>query len=120
MKPLKRPVRRALLSVHVAVSVSWLGLSPGLLALGITAYATADASLTVAADRAMQAAGVPDSSLIAAPIVATSTYLLMTVISVLKPRGLTRRGRRMRASAYARPPGRESVRSRGTRVAGTR
>ncbi|MFE2626131.1 DUF2269 domain-containing protein, partial [Streptomyces caelestis] len=27
MKPLKRPVRRGILVAHVAVSVSWLGLT---------------------------------------------------------------------------------------------
>ncbi|CAL9470760.1 hypothetical protein SUDANB38_02849 [Streptomyces sp. enrichment culture] len=157
VKPLKRPVRRTLLVVHVAVSVSWLGLSLGLLALGLTAYTTADPSLTSAAYRAMgvfadwlllpvaaitlvsglvlslgtswglarhywvwtkfwltlvtaaatvfalrpeianaAAAGVPDSSLVAAPLVSTSAYLFMTAISVLKPWGLTRRGRRLR------------------------
>ncbi|MEV3989659.1 DUF2269 domain-containing protein [Streptomyces sp. NPDC049837] len=180
MKPLKRPARRALLVLHVAVSVSWLGLTIGLLALGVTAYTTADASLTKAAYRAMKvfgdwllapaalaalisglvlslgtpwglarhrwvwvkfwltvitaaatvfslrpeidraaAAGVPDSSLVAAPIVATGAYLFMTAISVLKPWGLTRRGRRLRASTQvkqARPPGREPFQTRGTRV----
>ncbi|GGZ86384.1 hypothetical protein GCM10010344_62310 [Streptomyces bluensis] len=33
------------------------------------------------------------------PIVSLSAYVFMTVISVLKPWGLTRRGRRLRASA---------------------
>ncbi|WP_175411314.1 DUF2269 domain-containing protein [Streptomyces sp. TRM64462] len=161
MKPLKRPVRRALLVFHVAVSVSWLGLSLGLLALGVTAYTTADTSLTEAAYRAMKVfadwlllpialatlvsglvlslgtpwglarhrwvwtkfwltlatatatvfalrpeiahaagAGVPDSSLVAAPLVSTSAYLFMTVVSVLKPWGLTRRGRRLRKQGH--------------------
>ncbi|MGA4840856.1 DUF2269 domain-containing protein [Streptomyces sp. G45] len=36
------------------------------------------------------------SDLIAGPIVSLSAYLFMTVISVLKPWGLTRRGRRLR------------------------
>ncbi|MFB9515525.1 hypothetical protein [Streptomyces purpureus] len=160
MKPIQRPVRRALLVVHVAVSVSWLGLTLGLLTLGTTAYTTRDSSLTEAAYRAMKvfgdwllapvalttlvsglvlalgtpwglarhrwvwikfwltvitagatifslrpeidraaAAGVPDSSLLAAPSVATAAYLFMTAISVLKPWGLTRRGRRLRASS---------------------
>ncbi|MFI6084522.1 DUF2269 domain-containing protein [Streptomyces sp. NPDC051217] len=169
MKPLKRPARRALLVVHVAVSVSWLGLTLGLLTLGITAYTTGDSTLTDASYRAMnvfadwllapvvvvtlvsglvlslgtpwglaryhwvwikfwitlvtgaatvfalrpgigQAAdsgGVPDISLVAAPAVATGAYLFMTVVSVLKPWGLTRRGRRHRAAA------------RGTRTGGT-
>ncbi|MEU8525385.1 DUF2269 domain-containing protein [Streptomyces sp. NPDC048629] len=160
MKPLKRPARRALLVVHVAVSVGWLGLTLGLLTLGITAYATAEPSLTQAAYTAMDvfadwllapialaalgsgvvlslgtpwglarhrwvwikfwitlgtaaatvfalrpeishaaAAGVPDISLVAAPSVATTAYLFMTAVSVLKPWGLTRRGRRPRKSA---------------------
>lgn len=163
VKPLKRPVRRTLLVVHVAVSVSWLGLSLGLLALGITAYTTADTSLTEAAYRAMRvfadwlllpvaavtltsglvlslgtpwglarhywvwtkfwltlataaatvfalrpeiahaaATGVPDSSLVAAPLVSTGAYLFMTAISVLKPWGLTRRGRRLREARAGR------------------
>ncbi|WP_405797113.1 DUF2269 domain-containing protein [Streptomyces sp. NBC_01506] len=159
MKPLKRPARRALLVVHVAVSVSWLGLTLGLLTLGITAYTTGDSTLTEASYRAMKVfadwllvpvavltlvsglvlslgtpwglashrwvwvkfwltlitaaatafalrpeisnaagnGGVPDISLIAAPSVATGAYLFMTVISLLKPWGLTRRGRRLRA-----------------------
>ncbi|MFJ7064232.1 DUF2269 domain-containing protein [Streptomyces sp. NPDC101115] len=165
MKHLQRPVRRALLVVHVAVSVSWLGLSVGLLTLGLIAYRTQDPSLTQAAYRAMKvfadwllgpvalvtlgsglvlslgtpwglarhrwvwikfwitvatatatvfalrpeishaaAAGVPDSSLVAAPIVSTTAYLFMTAISVLKPWGLTARGRRLRGSATRRAP----------------
>ncbi|MEV6331398.1 DUF2269 domain-containing protein [Streptomyces sp. NPDC051909] len=165
MKHLQRPVRRALLVVHVAVSVAWLGLSLGLLTLGLTAYTTQDPSLTQAAYRAMKvfadwllapvalvtfgsglvlslgtpwglarhrwvwikfwltlataaatifalrpeiahaaAAGVPDSSLVGAPVVSTTAYLFMTAISVLKPWGLTRRGRRLRASAARRAP----------------
>ena len=166
VKHLKRPARRALLVVHVAVSVGWLGLTLGLLALGIAAYATADPSLTEAAYRAMKvfadwllapialatfgsgvilslgtpwglarhwwvwlkfwitlgtaaatvfalrpeiahaaAAGVPDISLVAAPSVATSAYLFMTAVSVLKPWGLTRRGRRLRTSARSTSSG---------------
>lgn len=165
VKPLKRPVRRALLVVHVAVSVSWLGLTLGLLTLGITAYTTGDPTLTDASYRAMKvlsdwlltpvvvitlvsglvlslgtpwglarhrwvwikfwitlvtgaatvfalrpgivhaasSGGAPDSSLVAAPSVATAAYLFMTVISVLKPWGLTRRGRRLRAERVGRP-----------------
>ncbi|MFD4016076.1 hypothetical protein [Streptomyces sindenensis] len=40
MKPLKRSVRRGRLVAHGAVSVSWLGLTTGLLALGLTAFTT--------------------------------------------------------------------------------
>ncbi|MET4927654.1 hypothetical protein P3L51_35755, partial [Streptomyces sp. PSRA5] len=50
--------------------------------------------------------GVPDISLVAAPSVATAAYLFMTVISVLKPWGLTRRGRRLRAASADRRAGR--------------
>ncbi|MGW4037175.1 hypothetical protein ACWEIM_12945 [Streptomyces sp. NPDC004778] len=76
MKPLKRPVRRGSLVAHVAVSVSWLGLTVGPLALGITACTT----------------GGPAT-------VGAATYLFIAAISILKPWGLTRRGRRLRFSA---------------------
>ncbi|MGW6566978.1 DUF2269 domain-containing protein [Streptomyces sp. NPDC054975] len=160
MKHLQRPARRALLVVHVSVSVAWLGLSVGLLTLGTTAYTTGDPTLTEAAYRAMKvfadwllapvavvtlvsglvlslgtpwglarhrwvwikfwitlatatatvfalrpeiehaaASGVADASLVAAPTVSTAAYLFMTAISVLKPWGMTRRGRRLRVSA---------------------
>ncbi|MEU8826150.1 DUF2269 domain-containing protein [Streptomyces sp. NPDC048636] len=163
MRQLKRPVRRALLVVHVVVSAAWLGLSLGLLALGITgatagsteaagaAYrsmnvigdwllipvsllalvsgvvlslgtpwglarhrwvyvkfwltlvttgATAfalrpsinDAVADAAAGREVEAAG----SLVAAPTVSLSVYVFLTAISVIKPWGLTARGRRLR------------------------
>ncbi|MER5894926.1 DUF2269 domain-containing protein [Streptomyces sp. NPDC001876] len=159
MKPLKRPVRRTLLVAHVAVSVSWLGLTVGLLALGLAAFLTGDTSMTEAATRSMKvfgdwlvvpvallsllsglvlslgtpwglarhrwvwtkfwltlitaglsifslrpgideaaAQGVADIDLVIAPSVATATYLFITAISVLKPWGPTRHGRRLRAS----------------------
>lgn len=50
-------------------------------------------------------AGAPmtnPSDLIAGPIVSLSAYLFMTVISVLKPWGLTRRGRRQRGENHRR------------------
>ncbi|MER6599419.1 DUF2269 domain-containing protein [Streptomyces parvus] len=160
MKPLKRPVRRGLLVAHVAVSVSWLGLTVGLLALGITAFTTGDPATVGAATRAMKifgdwlvvpvallalvtglvlalgtpwglarhrwvwtkfwltlittglsifslrpgidaaaADGAVNINLVVAPSVATGTYLFITAISILKPWGLTRRGRRTRFSA---------------------
>ncbi|MER5883859.1 DUF2269 domain-containing protein [Streptomyces sp. NPDC001941] len=163
-KRLGRRPRRAWLVVHVAVSVSWLGLTLGLLALGITAYTTEDASLTAASYRAMRvfadwllvpvsliallsgvvlslgtpwglalhrwvwikfwltlvtagatifslrpgilrsaADGIANPSLVAAPSVATSAYFFMTAVSVLKPWGPTRRGRRLRAATNVRP-----------------
>ncbi|MFC8701621.1 DUF2269 domain-containing protein [Streptomyces anulatus] len=160
MKPLKRPVRRGILAAHVAVSVSWLGLTVGLLTLGITAFVSGDPATAEAATRSMKtfgdwlvvpvallslvsglvlslgtpwglarhrwvwtkfwltlvttglsifslrpginaaaADGVADIDLVIAPSVATATYLFITAISVLKPWGLTRRGRRLRISA---------------------
>ncbi|MER6995328.1 DUF2269 domain-containing protein [Streptomyces sp. NPDC000410] len=53
--------------------------------------------VNAAADEA--AAGIPvqdPTGLLAAPIVSLSAYLFMTAISVLKPWGMTRRGRRLK------------------------
>ncbi|GGR61751.1 membrane protein [Streptomyces aurantiogriseus] len=163
---LNRPARRAFLVVHVAASAGWLGLTLGLLALGIAATTTGSATTVEASVRAMKlfadwlllplafltllsglvlslgtawglarhrwvytkfwltlatttatvfalrpavnsavaavAAGgpLPDAGdVLFGPIVSLSAYLFMTVISVLKPWGLTRRGRRRRAAA---------------------
>ncbi|MFS8203208.1 DUF2269 family protein (plasmid) [Streptomyces sp. CWNU-52B] len=162
---LNRPARRATLVVHVAASACWLGLTLGLLALGITAATTGSAETVEASVRAMKtftdwlllplafltllsglvlslgtpwglarhrwvytkfwltlatvtatvfalrpgvgsavtavSAGgpLPDSGdVLFGPIVSLSAYLFMTVISVVKPWGLTRRGQRMRAA----------------------
>ncbi|MEV6395327.1 DUF2269 family protein [Streptomyces sp. NPDC051907] len=169
MKPLKRPVRRAVLVVHVAASAGWLGLTLGLLALGLTAATTESAAMIEAACRSMKvftdwlviplalltllsglvlSLGTPwglarhrwvytkfwltlitftaslfalrpsvsDAAetvgsgasladpldLVMGPAVSLSTYVFMTVISVLKPWGLTKRGRRLRVSATSR------------------
>lgn len=166
VKPLKRPVRRATLVVHVAASAGWLGLTLGLLALALTAYTTESASVIEASYRSMRvftdwlvlpvafltlvsglvlslgtkwglarhrwvfikfwltlatttgsalalrpgvssaadtvAAGgtvTEPRDLLMGPVVSLTAYLFMTVISVLKPWGLTRRGRRLRVSA---------------------
>ncbi|MFD5627569.1 DUF2269 family protein [Streptomyces sp. NPDC127072] len=163
---LSRPARRANLVVHVAASACWLGLTLGLLALGITAATTGSAVSVEASVRAMKlfadwlllpvalltllsglvlslgtpwglaryrwvftkfwltlatitatlfalrpavnsavsavAAGdtLPDvGDVLFGPIVSLSAYLFMTVISVVKPWGLTRRGRKLRAAA---------------------
>ncbi|QFQ98005.1 DUF2269 domain-containing protein [Streptomyces phaeolivaceus] len=164
-----RPVRRALLVVHVAVSAAWLGLTLGLLALGVTAGTTGAAVTVEASVRAMElfadwllipvgvmtfasglalslgtkwglarhrwvwtkfwltlatltatvlalrpgvntavtavAAGgpLPDAGdVLFGPLVSLSAYVFMTVISVLKPWGLTRRGRHLRAATAHR------------------
>ncbi|MGW8883323.1 DUF2269 domain-containing protein [Streptomyces sp. NPDC055749] len=160
MKPLNRRTRRSVLVAHVAVSVSWLGLTVGLLTLGLTAFFTGDPTTAQAATRAMKIfgdwlvvpvallsllsglvlalgtpwglarhrwvwakfwitlvttglsifslrpgineaaeGGVINSDLVMGPAVASATYLFVTAVSVLKPWGLTRRGRQLRVSA---------------------
>lgn len=166
MKPLKRPVRRATLVVHVAASAGWLGLILGLLALALTAYTTESASAIEASYRSMKvftdwlvlplalltltsglvlslgtkwglarhrwvfvkfwvtlatttasvlmlrpgvsrAADIVASGgmvaeprdLLMGPAVSLTAYVFMTVVSVLKPWGLTRRGRRIHGAA---------------------
>ncbi|MFJ8596113.1 DUF2269 family protein [Streptomyces sp. NPDC093598] len=163
---LGRPARRAALVVHVIASAGWLGLSLGLLALGITAATDGSPATVEASVRAMKlfadwlllpaafltllsglllslgtvwglaryrwvytkfwltlatttatvfalrpgvnsavtavAAGgpLPDAGdVLFGPVVSLSAYVFMTVISVLKPWGPTRRGRRLRAPA---------------------
>ncbi|MFG2740777.1 DUF2269 domain-containing protein [Streptomyces chartreusis] len=168
-KRLSRPARRAVLVVHVVASASWVGLTLGLLALGITAAGTGSAVTVEASVRAMKlfadwlllpvafltlvsglvlslgtqwglarhrwvyvkfwltlatttatvfalrpgvnsavaavAAGgpLPDSGdVMMGPIVSLSAYVFMTVISVLKPWGPTKRGRRLREASGRR------------------
>ncbi|WP_435840304.1 DUF2269 domain-containing protein [Streptomyces chartreusis] len=168
-KRLSRPARRAALVVHVVASASWVGLTLGLLALGITAAGTGSAVTVEASVRAMKlfadwlllpvafltlvsglvlslgtqwglarhrwvyvkfwltlatttatvfalrpgvnsavaavtAGGpLPDAGdVMMGPIVSLSAYLFMTVISVLKPWGLTKRGRRLREASGRR------------------
>lgn len=171
-RKLSRPARRGVLVVHVVASASWLGLTLGLLALGITAGSTGSAVTVEASVRAMKlfadwlllpvafltlvsglvlalgtpwglarhrwvyvkfwvtlatttatvfalrpgvnsavgavAAGgpLPDAGdVLFGPIVSLSAYVFMTVISILKPWGLTRRGRRLRAASARPRPG---------------
>ncbi|MFJ8073487.1 DUF2269 domain-containing protein [Streptomyces sp. NPDC096176] len=166
MKPLTRPVRRAILVVHVAASAAWLGLTLGLLALALTAYTTKTTSMIEASYRSMNvftdwlvlpvalltllsglvlslgtkwglarhrwvyikfwltvatttasvlvlrpgvsraADTVASDGMVAeprdvlmGPAVSLTAYLFMTAISVLKPWGLTRRGRQKRVLA---------------------
>lgn len=163
---LSRPARRAHLVIHVVASAGWLGLTAGLLALGITANTTGEPAAVEASVRAMKlfadwlllpiafltlagglvlslgtpwglarhrwvwtkfwltlatvtatalalrpgvnaaadavSAGhaLPDGGdVLFGPVVSLTAYVFMTVISVLKPWGLTRRGRRLRAAA---------------------
>ncbi|AQS66162.1 DUF2269 domain-containing protein [Streptomyces pactum] len=163
---LSRPARRASLVVHVVASAGWLGLSLGLLALGVTAATTASPVTVEASVRGMKlfadwlllplafltlssgvvlalgtpwglarhrwvytkfwltlatttatvfalrpgvnsavaavAAGgaLPDAGeVLFGPVVSLSAYVFMTVISLLKPWGQTRRGRRPRGTA---------------------
>jgi hypothetical protein len=169
VKPLKRPVRRTTLVVHVAASAGWLGLTLGLLALALAAYTSESASMAEASYRSMEvftdwlvlplalltlasglllslgtpwglarhrwvfikfwltlatttasvlvlrpgvdrAAGTVASGgvvaeprdLLMGPAVSLTAYVFMTVVSVLKPWGLTRRGRRLRVSTSSR------------------
>ncbi|WP_454611755.1 DUF2269 domain-containing protein [Streptomyces collinus] len=169
---LSRPARRASLVVHVVASAAWLGLTVGLLALGVTAATSASPVAVEAAVRCMKlfadwlllplalltlasglllslgtpwglarhrwvytkfwltlgttvatffalrpgvdsaveavAAGgpLPDAGdVLFGPVVSLSAYVFMTVLSLLKPWGLTRRGRRLRERpAGVRPP----------------
>ena len=68
MRKLRRPAYRALVITHVAVSVSWLGLSLGLLVLGLWATTTADPASRYAA----VAAAATLAGTIAVPIGATA------------------------------------------------
>ncbi|UNO40917.1 DUF2269 domain-containing protein [Streptomyces sp. MST-110588] len=54
MRQLPRPARRALLVVHVAVSVGWFGLTLGLLTLSVTGWATGSPDIAVVTHRAMK------------------------------------------------------------------
>ncbi|MER0446972.1 hypothetical protein ABR738_20795 [Streptomyces sp. Edi4] len=93
MKHLRRRVRRVCLVVHVAASACWLGLAVGLLGLGLSAFL-----LRLEINNAVTA-GVPDTSLVAAPVVSSFAYFFMTAISVLKSWGATARGRKYRADS---------------------
>jgi hypothetical protein len=163
MPQLPRPARRAVLVVHVTVSVGWLGVSLCLLALAVAGARDPDAfaepaylSMKLFADwlllpvalvslgtglvlslgtawglarhrwvftkfwptlaataltvfsfkpgatqaAAMVAAGetVPSTDLLIPPAVSLALYAFLTAVSVLKPWGPTRRGRRLRAA----------------------
>ncbi|MFH9333709.1 DUF2269 family protein [Streptomyces althioticus] len=168
---LVRPARRAVLAVHVVASAGWLGLSVGLLALGLAANTTGAPATVEASVRSMQlfadwlllpvalltlgsglvlALGTPwglarhrwvwtkfwltlattaatafalrpgvndavaavsaghplpdGGDVLMGPVVSLSAYVFMTVISVLKPWGLTRRGRWLREAARGPAP----------------
>ncbi|GAA4659398.1 hypothetical protein GCM10023324_06290 [Streptomyces youssoufiensis] len=57
MRQLTRPTRRAVLVVHVVVSVGWLGVTCGLITLAIAGAATDSAEAAEAAYRAMKVFG---------------------------------------------------------------
>ncbi|MFI9050582.1 DUF2269 domain-containing protein [Streptomyces sp. NPDC053427] len=85
MPQLRRPARRALLVVHVAVSVGWLGLTLGLLALSITGYTTASPDLAAVSYRAMKIFG--DWLVLPVALIALVSGL---VLSLGTPWGLAR------------------------------
>lgn len=167
---LSRKVRRTVIVVHSVASASWLGLTIGLLALGIRAYTSKapetmtfayramdvfgeymlapvslltlvsgvvlslgtpwglirykwvavkfvltlitvglvlfsmNPGLSEAADTAVAGKPVPNDILIVAPSVATSAYVFMFALSIVKPWGLTRWGREVKAARAARRP----------------
>ncbi|MFD9206910.1 DUF2269 domain-containing protein [Streptomyces sioyaensis] len=85
MQQLSRPARRAVLVLHVAVSVGWLGLTLGLLALGLTGYTTGSPDMATAAYRAMKVFG----DWLVLPI-ALMSLLSGLVLSLGTPWGLAR------------------------------
>ncbi|MEU1801866.1 DUF2269 domain-containing protein [Streptomyces sp. NPDC019937] len=179
MQQLKRPARRALLVVHVVVSVGWLGLTLGVLALGITGATAGSAEAAAGAYRSMNVLGdwllIPVSllsllsgvvlslgtpwglarhrwvyvkfwltlvttaatafalraridaamadvsagravgattDLVLAPSVSLGVYVFLTALSVIKPWGMTARGRRLRGNGRLRGAGSGRVGSR--------
>ncbi|MGK3106317.1 DUF2269 domain-containing protein [Streptomyces sp. WAC05858] len=85
MQQLTRPVRRGLLVVHVVVSVGWLGLSLGMLALGITGAVADSAEEAGAMYRSMNVLG--DWLLIPISLLAPASGI---VLSLGTPWGLAR------------------------------
>ncbi|MDT0378932.1 DUF2269 domain-containing protein [Streptomyces sp. DSM 42041] len=82
---LPRPLRRALLVVHVAASAAWLGLTLCLLTLALTAAATASPATDEVAYRAMDVFG----DLLVAPL-ALLTFTTGLVLSLGTHWGLAR------------------------------
>ncbi|MFE0178139.1 DUF2269 domain-containing protein [Streptomyces sp. NPDC059002] len=81
----------------------WLTLATTIASVFALRPGVSDSAATVAAGDPITDA----SGLIAGPIVSLSAYVFMTVISVLKPWGLTRRGQKQRASAHKRVDARD-------------
>jgi hypothetical protein len=79
------PLRRAVVVVHVAVSVGWLRLSGSLLTLGLTARLTTDATLAAACYRCMRV--IVGTVLTPVSLVALTSGLLL---AYGRPWGLTR------------------------------
>ncbi|RFU82547.1 DUF2269 domain-containing protein [Streptomyces triticagri] len=76
----------------------WLTLATTIASVFALRPGVSDAVDTVASGASL----VDPTDLIAGPIVSLSAYLFMMVISVLKPWGLTKRGRKQRESARGR------------------
>jgi hypothetical protein len=82
---LPRPLRRALIVTHVAVSVGWLGLSASLLTLGLAARFTTDVTLAAACYRCMRV--IADTVLSPVSLVALTSGVLL---AYGRPWGLAR------------------------------
>ncbi|MGC5016618.1 hypothetical protein ACLQ2R_38125 [Streptosporangium sp. DT93] len=78
-------LRKTVLTVHVAISVGWLGLDLGLLALGVTALTTGDPALVKASYLAMDVLG--DTLIVPVGLIAVLTGV---VLGLYTPWGLVR------------------------------
>ncbi|MEU4831283.1 hypothetical protein [Streptosporangium sp. NPDC023615] len=79
------PLRRTVLTAHVAISVGWLGLDLGLLALGVTALTTGDPALVRASYLAMDV--LADTLIVPVGLTAVLTGVLLGLYT---PWGLVR------------------------------
>ncbi|QKW07842.1 DUF2269 domain-containing protein [Streptomyces sp. NA04227] len=97
---------------HRWVSVKfWVSL----IATGLTVFSLRPGINTAAAE-AMAGEPVTDTvNLVVAPSVALATYVFLTAVSLLKPWGLTRRGRKQRSQARENPAARKTVDAGGLR-----
>jgi hypothetical protein len=95
----------------------WVKFWLTLLATGLTVFAFKPGADEAAA---LVAAGepVPSTDLLFPPAVSLSLYAFMTAVSVLKPWGLTRRGRRLRDAARTGKTAAGRPRAAGARTGG--